>query len=165
MYVILRRFAEFSLIEIMFSFIITGLYEIEVLSGTQDAIKFATLIAVIIYIAIQVIMMRHCFYDLSNRYDYYLFNFTAYMLFIIFSLIIFFFGGNYFYTWLFEITKFIHFINFDFDIFYSLIVFHLVILAAIALAPVGMGWVFVLRRDRRGEEELMPTLLDMEDIN
>ncbi len=163
MYVILRRFAEFTLIEILFSLIITGLYEIELLSGTQDAIKFVTLIAVIIYIAIHVMMMRRCFYDLSNRYDYYLFNFSAYFLFIILSLALFFFGGNYVFTWMFELTKFIHFINLDFDTFYSLIIFHFVMLTAITAAPIGMGWVFVLRRDRRGEEELMPTLLDMEE--
>lgn len=164
MKVIIRRFIELFFVNFILSAIVTGLYELELLAATQTAVKFAMLISAIIYVVIQVFMLRQCFFDLSNKYDYYLFNYAAYAIFMVFNIVLFFFGGSFIFTWLFGITKFLRFINHGIDTFFGILVFHLVMLIAITLAPIGMGWVFLLRKDTDGEQEEQPTLLEADDI-
>ncbi|MBR4072734.1 MAG: hypothetical protein IKK24_02215, partial [Clostridia bacterium] len=99
MKVIIRRFIELFFVNFILSAIVTGLYELELLAATQTAVKFAMLISAIIYVVIQVFMLRQCFFDLSNKYDYYLFNYAAYAIFMVFNIVLFFFGGSFIFTW------------------------------------------------------------------
>jgi len=164
MRVIIRRFFELLLINTILSSIIVGLYELELLPGEHVFVKFAMLLGAVLFAVIQAFMLRHCYFDLCNKYDYYLFNYLAYAVFMVVDIAVFFLCNNVIFTWGFGITKFLRFISVGMDTFFGIIVFHLAMLVIIALAPIGMGWVFILKKESDGEEQEQPNLLDAEDL-
>ncbi|MBQ8836656.1 MAG: hypothetical protein IJ002_04010 [Clostridia bacterium] len=69
-------------------------------------------------------------------------------MFMIFSLLVYLIFGNVAYTWMFSIFKVARFCNLQLSIAASAIASHVVMLAAIALAPLGMDWIFEFDRDK-----------------
>ncbi len=137
---LLWRTGELFALDIILSAAITFLNIIDVLHGA-GMLMAGLCLGAIAFIAVQFFWMRSAFFAAQDKKLYYIANYTAYMIFILVNIGVFFSCGNEPYAWLFAITKFVRFMPFGVSNFVSAVIFHVLMLLAVALAPVGMGWV------------------------
>ena len=114
------------------------LFNLSEFCETQAGLVISMSLGVIIYVIINVLLLRECFLYLESRHAYFKVNLIAYLAFALVSLITYLFGGNMAYTWLFSITKFIAYSAQDITSVTSLIVFHFIMLLTIIAAPWDM---------------------------
>lgn len=133
----IQRFFELLLIEITLS-VMAMLFNLSDLCETQAGLVISMSLCVIIYVIINVLLLRECFLYLESRNAYYKSNLIAYIAFVAVSMFTYIFGGNAVYTWLFSITKFIAYSAQNFTSFASLVVFHFIMLLTIFAAPWDM---------------------------
>lgn len=114
------------------------LFNLSDLCETQAGLVISMSLCVIIYVIINVLLLRECFLYLESRHAYFKANLIAYTAFVAVSFLTYIFGGNVAYTWLFAITKFISYSAQDINAAASLIVFHFIMLATIFAAPWDM---------------------------
>lgn len=147
MYVIIRRFLEFALIEVLISAVVTALFHFEILPSTGLSIFFTTACGAILYFVSQFFLLRHCFVCMRIKGPFYLYNSIAYAIFALVSVIIYEFIGNFVFTWSFSITKMAHFFYTPISISLSVAIFHTLVLILIFVAPMGMEWIFLFDED------------------
>ena len=147
MFIIFRRFLEFTLLGILFSSIVTAIFELQLLPNNQYAFAIVAGIAMIAYIAIQVMFLRHCFAAIGDYMPFYILNGISYFIFSVISVLVYRFGDKYIFTWLFSMTKTFHYTYHKIENLHSLIIFHLIIGIVILLSPLGMGWIRMRHED------------------
>lgn len=133
----IQRFFELLLIEITLS-VMSMLFNLSDLCETQAGLVISMSLGVIIYVIINVLLLRECFLYLESRHAYYKANILAYAMFVIVSFLTYAFGGNAVYTWLFSITKFISYSAQEITNMASVITFHFIMLVTIFAAPWDM---------------------------
>jgi len=143
--VILRRFIEYTGVCVLISAVSTYLYTKGVIPATQRGCLLALTAGTVLYCIIHFFMLRECFFDLRNRKEFYTANYVAYFLFMLTGVLILFVFGKDLHTWLFSITKFLKYSNYQFSTIISTAFFHLLTIFVIAVSPVGM---WRLRRER-----------------
>lgn len=136
-----RRFAELFILNLGISVIITVLSIMDVLD-TQNKLFTALVIGVILFMSINTIMLRQCFFDLENRNFFYITNIIAYLAFALLSIILYCNLSDELYTWMFAITKIAHFSVFNVPNFFSALLFHCIGIMATLVSPFGMSWIF-----------------------
>ena len=136
--IFIRRFLELFLTNFIISSLITILYLAEILN-TTNSITLALILGTVIFFAINIRMLKFCYYDM-RRYTrmYYIVNTAAYLVFAFVGFAIYLSGKNVLYTWLFATTKFVKFTIDGVANPHSALLFHLIGLASVFLTPIVM---------------------------
>ncbi len=137
---IIQRFLEILLSCVIISAGVTTL-NVTKLVTTNDALCLWLVIGIIVFVFINIELLRQRYFDWESNFLYFLINISAYILFAIVSIIIYFCSNEYF-TWMFALAKFVQYSNAEIATHYSLLLFHILGLLAVIFAPVGMKWVF-----------------------
>lgn len=106
------------------------------------AYSLVLLVVTIIFVTANAFMLRHCFFELHDRKAYYVLNYTAYGIFMLITVLVYEIFGQIPYAWMFNTLKLLAFSEFDFSTAAATAVTHFMMLGVIALAPIGMDWVF-----------------------
>ena len=145
-YLIIRRFTEMLLWTVFLS-IISIFLNFSGIAGSQKMLMVCLSAGVVVFIGINLHMLKQCFFDLRDKKLYYFTNYIAYLFYAAVSIIIYAIGGNTVYAWIFAITKFMRYSSFGISTPLSALIFHLIMLLVIAVAPLGMNWIFTEDED------------------
>lgn len=145
--VTIRRFFELLFINIGIS-VILALLNIIGFLNSQQILLTGVLVGMVLYIAINIKLMRNCFFDLRSNLLHYSSNFAAYILFAALNLNLCNAQTGTLYTWLFAVTKILVYTHFNVSAFTSAIFFHTVMMIMVLLAPIGMDWVIMMDKDK-----------------
>lgn len=142
----IRKIIVCRVFELLSSSIILSLICI-VLNFTKVIITFKTLtlclsLAVVIFMIFNCRMMRECYFELRSKNLYYMVNISAYIIFVVITVLIKIIAGNGIFTWLFAITKFGIYNIYGISIAQSALIFHIIGIITIFLAPIGMDWIY-----------------------
>lgn len=101
----------------------------------------ALIAAPVFFMVWNVMMLRRYYSVMRGKKSYYIVNMWACVIFAIINISVFISCPREFYVWLFSITGFIRYSNLNVSAWKSIALFHIIIVASIFLAPIGMGWV------------------------
>ena len=144
--IIIRRFIELLLTCAVISSVMTILNLSEAVEG-KTCLFMGLLLGTAVFIFVNVIMLRRCYFDLQSKYRYYTANIIAYILFVAVSFAVYFLCSNECYAWIFAITKFARYTNAELSTQHSALLFHGIGLLTVIFAPLGMSWVFMNEDD------------------
>lgn len=150
---ILIRLAELLGLCFIMSPISCALYYYKWIPNTEAAYGIMLVIITIIFIVSNVLMLRRCYFDLRNTVAYYVTNYMAYFVFMVITYVTFRLFGEVPYAWLFNTLKLAAFTDFDLSSLRSTFFTHGIMLLIIAVAPIGMDWVFELPDEDFDEDE------------
>ena len=135
MQIILRRFSELLIPQIVLSVIITFVSANEYITNTHSSVGTIMTLFLVLYLFYNLYLLRGCAEDL-DIVEYYVYNSAAYVLFAGVNVAFFYFAGsNNLYTWLFSITKTISILFQQMKTVTSIKIFHGLIIALIFIAP------------------------------
>ncbi len=134
MQIILRRFLELLIPEIILSAIITFVSANDYITNAHTSVGAIMALSLALYLFCNFYLLRGCCEDL-DIVEYYIYNLVAYILFVGVNAAFYFGGNNSLYTWLFSITKTIFVLFQQMKTFTSIKIFHGLILALIFIAP------------------------------
>ena len=143
--VVYRRLIELFLPSIIFSVLITFLNVSEIIVKRYGVVIMIAAF-VMVFTVYNYKNLRKCYVDVRNEKLYYCLNFLSHIIFAAGNILIFFLASNEIYTWIFSITKVIAFLGTK--TITSILIFHLIGLISIVIAPIGMEWVFEERGER-----------------
>lgn len=135
---ILRRFIEYTAIEILLSVIFSLLFNFKIIPSYMIAVVAVCGVFFIGYAIVQVLLLRYCCYMLADMNRYFLFNMLAYVTFIIISALCLWLMPSELFTYLFGITKLFRYIGFKVSAKVSLLIFHFIMVLLIFLSPIHM---------------------------
>lgn len=139
---ILTRLAEMLLLCFTLSTISCALLYYEWIPVTESAYGITLLIVAIIFIVCNVFMLRQCYFDLRDPRMYYILNFAAYGIFMLITAVVYKGFGRVVFSWMFNALKLLTYTDFDLSAVHSTAVMHAIMLVVIAIAPIGMEWIF-----------------------
>ena len=142
MFVILQRLFELLFWSGTLSFVSCMLYLFEFFYASEANFAIVLMVAFLIFIIINIVLLRRCYFELHSTWRYYAFNIIAYALFILSSVAVNFFISDIAYGWAFNIFKVLRFAKTQWPIFDASAASHLVMLAVILIAPIGLGRIF-----------------------
>ena len=148
----------------MLSVIISFLCKIDALPDESRELVIGLYIAAALFVAVNIWMMRACYYILRNTKQYFIVNYGAYFAFGLITVLAYKLFSSEAYTWLFAVTKFARYTNLYLSTVYSAAIFHVVMGIAIPLAPIGMSWVHRRAEEKYVGEEMIPPRMDEEKI-
>lgn len=146
-----RRFFELLVTCSVISAFITLLNVAGVLI-TKNAVCVAMLAGIIMFVLLNVRMLRQCYFEMRSFLIYYSVNLTAYFLFAAVCFAVYFLTSNTCFTWLFAITKFVRFSNLELPTLSSAVLFHIIGVIMVIASPLGMKWIFMFDYDDDGED-------------
>lgn len=117
-----------------------------------------------VFLGINIVMLRNCYVAFLGKKQYYTVNLCAYAMFAVVNI------GAYIilpvdgYTWLFVITKILRYSRLELVPPLGIMIFHLLLLFSIPLAPIGMSWVHRRAEEKYVGEEMIPPRMDEEKI-
>ncbi len=138
----IRRLVQMLVINIVLSVLVTAL-NVTGLIKTQQLIFISTCAGVALSMIINLHFMRRLYYKLANKFEYYMSTYIAHLLFFVINLSVGVIFDNTVYAWLFSITKFARFSHLMMSSLTSAVIFNIVMLLSIHIAPIGMGWLVV----------------------
>lgn len=144
--IIIRRFLELLITSILLS-VIAVVLNITWLYTTKISVFLLSFLGALIWFILNVFMLRHCYFDLRNKWAYYISNFIAYALFGLCTVIVYLYFSSAVYGWIFAITKFFRYTNLNISTVISVALFHVLGGLMVLLSPIGMGWIFMLEDD------------------
>ena len=164
LYVAYKRFLEILGSCVLLSVIISFLCKINALPDGSRELVIGLYIAAALFVAINIWLLRACYYVLKNIKVYFFVNYGAYFVFGLMTVIIYKLFSSEAYTWLFAVTKFARYTNLYLPTVYSATIFHVVMGIAIPLAPIGMSWVHRRAEEKYVGAEMIPPRMDEEKI-
>jgi len=144
--IVIRRFFELLITCAVVSVVITFLHVTDMLV-TDNSLCAVLLIGVTVFVFLNVRMLRLCYYEMKSNSIYLLVNISAYLLFAAICFIVHLFCSKECFTWIFAITKFARYSNFNLETLYSAVLFHIIGICMVMLAPIGMSWIFMYDDD------------------
>lgn len=147
----LIRLAEFFIPSIALSFTVTLLDFFNIIPPNHTSYGICFFISAIIYIILQIRMLRENYAFLQSKEIYYKYNYCAYSIYIVLGVILFFMNKSRTYTWIFGLTKSIHHFLPEISSLISAIIFHCIIILVIYFAPIGMQWVMNFKEEEEIE--------------
>ena len=160
---VITRLAELLGLCFYMSPISCAMYYYKFIPNTDTAYSIVLLVATAIFITANVFMLRHCFFELHSRRDYYLYNYIAYGIFMLITVLVYKIFGQVPYAWMFNTLKLLAFSDFDFSTAAATAVTHFAMLGVIALAPIGMDWIFDVPFEEFDDEEFDEDEFDEEE--
>ncbi len=134
------RFLEFLLISIILSLTVIGLYYIRIVPRNYGSYGICFSIGVIVYIMIQVRMMKNLYFAVNDRKSFYIINLIAYAIYMFVGIVVYMFiDKKYIYLNVFGITRFLAYFNEKISIMTSATIFHIIMLIVIYFAPMGLA--------------------------
>lgn len=131
-----RRYGELIITSFVLSVIAT-LLNISQAVSLKPYVLLMLVIGTVIFLVINIVQMRDCYFELGNAPQYYLANLFAYGLFSVTTVVVY-KVSNFIFTWIFGITKFMRYLPIDVPAKYSLLLFLAILGIAVLLAPIGM---------------------------
>ena len=147
---ILLRLGDLLSLSFIMSPIFCALFYYRVFDPAPETMAKAQAITLalvtVVFIICNVLMLRRCFFEIKNRKIYYIFNYSAYAIFILLTVVAFFVSKFVLktevpYAWMFSVLKLAKFLGLTSSTLVATAMMHFVMLIVIALAPIGMGWV------------------------
>lgn len=136
------RLIQMLVVNAALSMIIMSLNVMGLIS-TKQHIFASTCAGVALSAIINMQLLRNLYYKLANKFEYYTSTYIAQILFFAVNTAASVFFDNRLYAWFFSVTKFAQFSHLMMDGLASAIIFNIVMLLTIHLAPIGMGWLVV----------------------
>lgn len=140
-YLITRRLLEMLVCTAVLSIVCVALRFAGIVHS-QNGLIISLFIGVIIFVWVNVSQCKQCFFELRDNRLYYLTNYLAYLLYIVVATGVYVLWGNGGYSWVFAIVNFLSYLPAGISSPLSAAIFHVIMLIAIFLAPLGMGWIF-----------------------
>ena len=154
---ILRRICELVFSCIALSLFLALLCVTGILPDASVKMFAGVYIGVILFLCINIRMLRECHYEIRDNILYFIINFGANAVFALMNLLAYRLIPQFIYTFFFSITKFAKFTPFPVNSGYSAIIFHGIILVLIFLAPIGMRRIYEEEEEEFLENEnLLP---------
>ena len=150
--VIIRRFLELLLPCAAFSALAVVL-NVYLFNSTTTAAFIIAFLGAVAWFALNVRMLRNCYFDLHDKKEYFIANFIAYALFGICTVLVYLYFSNVVYGWIFAIAKLFKYTQLNFSTVQSTAMFHLFGGLMICLAPIGMNWIFEPDEDEEDEQD------------
>ncbi len=144
--VIVLRFSELFFVNTAISMVLVVLNKVNILQS-RGALLLGTLVGIAVFAVINFRMLRQCYFDLKGGLAYYIANTAAYLLYVLLGIAVYIVFSNRVYTLFFALTKFLRYTALDISLLCSAAVFHVIGLALIFSAPIGMGWIFEQTED------------------
>ena len=142
--VIIQRFFELMLTNILFSVCIAGFYYLDLIE-TEFSLAMSGGIFTLLYIVINIKYMRRCYFEVYGTKDYYIINYIAYAAFLAVNLLAYFVCSDFIYTIIFAIAKFVVYLGLTKQTHISVLVFHILMIVTVAIAPLGMKYFYKWR--------------------
>lgn len=161
LYVALKRLTELLGSCLILSAIISFLCICNILPDGSLDLVIGLYIAMVLFVFINVKMMRRCYFELRNTTWYFIANYGAYFIFGLLTICAYKFFSAEVYTCMFAITKFARYTNLHLTTSWSTVVFHAIMGIAIFLAPTGMNWVYQMEEENFVSEEMIPPALEI----
>lgn len=131
------RFLELLFSNAIISSMVTALNLMELMI-TQESLYVGTLIGTVVFVLVNVRMMRHCYTDIQDKEIYYTANLLACIAFAIVSVIIYLTGAKTLFSLLFATAKMVRTIDMEIGMKYSLLLFHTISTVSVFIAPIGI---------------------------
>ena len=164
LYAAYKRFTEILGSSILLSAVLSFLCKCNALPDGSRELVTGLYIAAALFVAINIWMMRACYYVLRDTKIYFVVNYGAYLAFGLITVLVYKLFSSEAYTWLFAITKFARYTNLYLPTAYSAAIFHTVMGIAIFLAPIGMSWVHINSEEKYVGEEMVPPRMNEEKV-
>ena len=132
------RFTEFFVIEVLCSIALSIAFLMNMFPHTMAYCFMFSAAAVAVIAVVDVIMLRRFYGMVEFTRDYYIVAYAAYALFILFTVIMFVKASNEIFTYLLSAVKFMRYTGLRIKGRYSMMMFHMIMLIAIAVAPIGL---------------------------
>ncbi len=139
--IIIRRFMEFFISCAVLSAAVTGMAVLKLLNS-QTALLVGTFLFATVFVFVNIKQLRRCYFDLMGNVEYYASNCIAYIIFIAVNLLMCRFCPQTVFTWVFAITKFLQYLGVGITALFSAVMFHIIMLTVILVAPVGMKQIY-----------------------
>lgn len=150
---ILRRLCELLFSCVALSLILALLCVTGILPDASVKMFAGVYIGVVAFLCIDVRMLRGCHYAIRNNALYFAINFSANTVFALLNLLAYKLLPQFIYTFPFAITKFAKFTGLPVSSGYSAVIFHIVTVILIFLAPIGMKRIYEEEEEELLEEE------------
>ena len=164
LYAAYKRFMEIAGSCVLLSAVLSFLCKISALPDGSRELVVGLYIAVALFVAINIWMMRACYYVLRDTKVYFIVNYGAYFVFGLITVLAYKLFSSEAFTWLFAITKFARYTNLYLPTAYSVTIFHTVMGIVIFLAPIGMSWVHRSAEEKYIGAEMVPPRMDEEKV-
>jgi|GEM_PF-1347758 len=120
--------------------------------------RILTLVAMGIFVIVNVFMLRRCYFELRSEWRYYLFNYLAYGIFMLITALVYVVFVVMavkpdVYSWLFNALKLTRFSELKFGSIDATLISHAIMLCTIALAPIGMDWIWSIPDEAFEDDE------------
>lgn len=136
--ILIHRLADLFITSLVLSALLTVLNRWGILNERQH-LALALIIGSVIFFALNVKMLRGCYFVMSKHpVEYYLLNSLAYLLFAIVSFVVYRIFSEEVYVWFFAVTKFVRFTSNGVETVYSAILFHFLGFISVFFAPAGI---------------------------
>ena len=139
--IIFRRFLELMFTGALVSAVLTVL-NISGILENEVSLLAGMLAGTAVFMYADYRMLQNCYFDLTDKPLYYFTNITAYIIFAAAGFLTYALGSGNVYTWLFAVTKFARYMNIGITAVCSALIFHIMGLAVVFIATIGMDWVF-----------------------
>ena len=150
--VIIRRFLELIITCALISAIAVTI-NVYCGIGSRIAVFFIAFLGALLWMVLNVIMLRHCYFDLRSKMEYYISNYIAYAIFGMCTVIVYLRFSPAVYGWIFAITKFLKYTTLNVSTVISTAFFHLLAGLMILIVPFTMSWIFSLDEEELEELE------------
>lgn len=168
MFTVVKRLIELFGLCVALSSLIGGLVYFEMIEDTRYQCGVLMMLAVAVFVYLNVIMLRKAYYYLANKKQYYLYNYAVYAMFIAVNAAVFLWGNGTLYGFMFGITKFVNHIVFfqeyRLGTILSAAFFHIIMILAITFAPYGMDWVFLLKEEEETDDAEIARIISESSI-
>lgn len=135
MLVLRKRLFEMFIASISISLIIVAAFLLEIIPGTEYNAAFVCIIGTGIFIGVNTRQLQRCMVDLVSVKTYYKYNYLSYLIFAAVSTGLCIFAPVEFFSIIFSFTKFVRYAKPDISYQKSLLIFHALMLAVIAVVP------------------------------
>lgn len=149
--IIIRRFLEMFFTCVLIS-VIAVVINITGLIASMTPVFILASVGALCWFAINLYMLRNCYFELRDNKIYYISNYLAYAIFGVCTVVIYRCFSSSVYGWIFAITKFLKYTNLGISTVEATAVFHLLAGVMILLAPIGMKWIFTVEEEEPLEE-------------
>ena len=162
--VTLKRLKELLGLCIVLSAVVSLLCVMGLLPDKSRDVIIGLNVAAVIFMLINFMQMRRCYYELRNNTSYYIANICAYFTFALLNLCAYKLCSGEAYTWMFAITKIFRYTRFYLATWLSAVIFHCVMLGWIFISTVGMGWIYAREAERKAKIAALPPKLTVNPL-
>ena len=139
--VVLQRFLELLFTNTLISVFVSFLNFADIIE-TESGVGIWLVIGFVLFLYINIRLLRQCYFELKNKFVYYFVNLLAYFLFMVVSFGIYYCFSMEIFSLFFAIFKILKYSRMATGVLCSLVIGHSIGFLCVFLSPLGMSWVF-----------------------